>query len=98
MKKEKAKIVCVTSNKGGVGKTFITTSLAGVYAKLGKKVLIMDLDLFFGGVAASLGVDVKKTIYHMTDDFSNNKYKHINDYICIYDENIHVFRIVGAVI
>lgn len=90
MKKEKAKIVCVTSNKGGVGKTFITTNLAGIYSKLGKKVLIIDLDLFFGGIAASLNVDMNKSIYHLTDDFSNNRYKHINDYICIYDENIHI--------
>lgn len=90
MKKEKAKIICVTSNKGGVGKTFITTSLAGIYQKLGKKVLIIDLDLFFGGIAASLNVDVNKTIYHLADDFSNNRYKHINDYICVYDENIHI--------
>ena len=90
MKKEKAKVVCVTSNKGGVGKTFITTALAGVYSNIGKKVLIIDLDLFFGGIAASLGVNVEKSIYHLADDFSNNRYKHINDYICIYDENIHV--------
>lgn len=90
MKKEKAKIICVTSNKGGVGKTFITTNLAGVYAKMEKKVLIIDLDLFFGGIAVSLNVDTKKSIYQLAEDFNNNRYKHINDYISIYNENIHV--------
>ena len=41
----KGKIVTVTSMKGGVGKTVSVLCLAAVYADLGKKVLIVDLDL-----------------------------------------------------
>ena len=38
------KVVSVINYKGGVGKTSLTTNLAGELAWSGKKVLIIDLD------------------------------------------------------
>lgn len=38
------KIVAVTNNKGGVGKTHTVFHLCGAYAELGKKVLAIDID------------------------------------------------------
>ncbi|WP_231620814.1 ParA family protein [Fictibacillus sp. 7GRE50] len=38
------KVIAVSTNKGGVLKTSITTNLAGVLAREGKKVLIIDTD------------------------------------------------------
>ncbi|MGG0487210.1 AAA family ATPase [Priestia aryabhattai] len=37
-------IICVSNNKGGILKTTTVTNLAGVLAKQGKKVLIIDAD------------------------------------------------------
>src|SRR3989338_2851747 len=43
-----SKIISVFSNKGGVGKTFVTVNLATSLSLLGQKVLVVDLDLFGG--------------------------------------------------
>lgn len=90
MKKTAAKIISIFSCKGGVGKTTTTINLAGIYSLMDKKVLIIDLDLNSGGIAVSLNVDAKKTIYNVVDDMSNNRFKDINDYVSKYNDNIYV--------
>ena len=50
------KVITVSSVKGGVGKTTMVLNLAGIYCGLNKKVLIIDLDLYCGGVAVSFNV------------------------------------------
>ena len=90
MSLNKAKTFVITSTKGGVGKTITTLNLAGVYEKLGKKVLIIDLDFHSGDVAASLNIKVKKDLYNMYEDITNNKFTNIEDYVCTYDEFISV--------
>lgn len=47
----------VGSGKGGVGKTFVSTSLAITLSKLGHQVVIVDMDLSGANVHTSLGVD-----------------------------------------
>lgn len=90
MKKQAAKVISIFSCKGGVGKTTTTLNLAGIYDLMGKKVLIIDLDLNSGGIAVSLNVDVKKSIYNVVDDMSNNRFKDIYDYTVNYNDNISV--------
>ena len=41
----RAKIMAVTSGKGGVGKTFLTANLATALARQGERVLVLDADL-----------------------------------------------------
>ena len=90
MKKTAAKIISVFSCKGGVGKTTTTINLAGIYSLMDKNVLIIDLDLNSGGIAVSLNIDVKKTIYNVVDDMSNNRFKEINEYVSKYNDKIDV--------
>ena len=90
MKKLAAKVITLFSCKGGVGKTTTALNLAGIYSLMQKKVLIIDLDLNSGGIAASLNVDVNKSIYNIVDDISNNRYQEIGEYICKYNEQIDV--------
>ena len=68
------KIITISSVKGGVGKTTMTLNLAGIYCELNKRVLIIDLDLYSGGIAASLNVKNKKDIYTMIDSMANNRF------------------------
>lgn len=86
----KGKSLCISSSKGGVGKTFITTSLAGIFAQLEKKVLIVDFDLSGGSIAVCLNTPFDKSLYNFVDDYNNNRYKDFNNYITkyIYNENI----------
>ncbi|MBR7165192.1 MAG: AAA family ATPase [Clostridia bacterium] len=48
-------IIVVTSLKGGVGKTVFSASLAYAMARLGKRVLAVDMDLGTGGLDIALG-------------------------------------------
>lgn len=86
----KGKIITVFSTKGGVGKTILALNLAGIYHTLGKKVLIVDFDLYSGGVAISLNVDPTKDMYNLVDDLNNNRFTEFRDYITKYNDNIDV--------
>ncbi len=84
------KVISISSVKGGVGKTIITTSLAGIYQTLKKKVLIIDLDLYSGGISALLDLKNKKDIFMLIDGISNNRFTQLSDYIEHYNNNIDV--------
>lgn len=84
------KIITISSVKGGVGKTTLALNLAGLYFLMKKKVLIIDLDLYGGGVATLLNVNNKKDIYMLVDTLSNNKQVELSDYVCKYNNGIDV--------
>ncbi len=61
-----AQIICVTNNKGGVGKTNISVNLPVFLADKGKKVLLVDFD-HQANATFSLGINPKNlalSIYH----------------------------------
>ena len=84
------KIVVISSVKGGVGKSTMVTNLAGIYFLLKKKVLIIELDLYAGGIATLLNVNNKKDIYTLVDSISNNRFTSLRDYVCTYNNGIDV--------
>ena len=90
MEKRLGKSICIFSGKGGVGKTITTLNLAGIYEIMEKKVLIIDMDLFSGGISLALNKAYKKTIANFVQDTINHKYQNFQDYITKYDDYIDI--------
>jgi flagellar biosynthesis protein FlhG len=64
-RKPHARVIAITSGKGGVGKTNIVANLGFALSHLGKKVLILDADLGLGNLDVLLGVAPKYNISHV---------------------------------
>jgi flagellar biosynthesis protein FlhG len=62
---KKSRIITVTSGKGGVGKTNLSVNMALAYARLGKKVVVMDADLGLANVNVMLNMVPKYNLYHV---------------------------------
>jgi len=51
-----ASVIAVASGKGGVGKTWLSTTLAACFAKMGRRTLLVDGDLGLANVDVQLGI------------------------------------------
>ena len=63
-----ARVIAVTSGKGGVGKTTLITNLAIVLALKGKKVAVFDADLGLANVHILMGVKPRFNLSHLIQD------------------------------
>ena len=90
MNNSAGKIIAISSVKGGVGKTTTTLNLAGLYFLEGKRVLIVDLDLYSGGVATCLNIETRNDIYTLVENMNNNQFTALSDYVCKYNNGIDV--------
>jgi flagellar biosynthesis protein FlhG len=61
----KTRVITVASGKGGVGKTNMSVNMAIAYARLGKRVIIMDADLGLANVNILLDIIPKFNLYHV---------------------------------
>ncbi|RMA96125.1 septum site-determining protein MinD [Hydrogenothermus marinus] len=61
-----ARVIVVTSGKGGVGKTTITANIATALARLGKKVLTIDADIGLRNLDMILGLE-NRIVYDIVD-------------------------------
>lgn len=59
------RVIAVSSGKGGVGKTNCVINLAIAFARMDKKVLLLDADLGLGNVDVLLGLDSQYNIGHL---------------------------------
>jgi pilus assembly protein CpaE len=58
-------MVSVLGPKGGTGKTVTTSNVGAALGAMGKRVVVMDLDLQFGDLALCMGVRPETTIYDL---------------------------------
>lgn len=65
-----ARVIAVTSGKGGVGKTSVSVNLALQFRKEGKKVVILDADFGLANVEVMLGI---RPLYNLSDVIFSNK-------------------------
>ena len=59
---KQARVITVTSGKGGVGKTNVTINLALAISKMGLKVVILDVDFGLGNIDVLFGIVPKYTL------------------------------------
>jgi septum site-determining protein MinD len=62
----KAKVLVVTSGKGGVGKTTSTAALGAAMAQAGQNVVVVDFDVGLRNLDLVLGVE-RRIVYDLTD-------------------------------
>ncbi|ORC34257.1 ATP-binding protein [Marispirochaeta aestuarii] len=86
---QKTRIIAVASGKGGVGKTNLSINIALAYARLGKKVIVMDADLGLANVNVVLGIIPKYNLYHLI-----RKQKNLQEILL--DTNYGIQIIAGA--
>ena len=59
----RARVLAVTSGKGGVGKTFLSANLAAALAQRGERVLVLDADLGLANLDVVLNLSPKITLH-----------------------------------
>ena len=59
----KARILAITSGKGGVGKTFLAANLAAALVRCGERVLVLDADLGLANLDVVLNLAPKVTLH-----------------------------------
>lgn len=87
---KQGKTICIYSPKGGVGKTILSLNLGGIASEMNYKVLLLDFAVHTGTLGMIINDEIKKTLYHLTDDVVNNRFKKISDYVYKYNDNIDV--------
>ena len=58
-----ARIIAITSGKGGVGKTFVSANLAAALTRRGQRVLVLDADLGLANLDVVLNLHPKVTLH-----------------------------------
>jgi len=67
VQQQQARVIAITSGKGGVGKTNIVANLGYALCKAGKRVLIFDADLGLGNLDVLLGLTPRYNLSHVLE-------------------------------
>lgn len=79
-KKVRCKALGFFSGKGGTGKTTLATGVASQLARMGKRVMLLDLDLQFGDVMMALDLDTKNSVVDLVQDRGGITIENINGF------------------
>jgi flagellar biosynthesis protein FlhG len=61
----RARVIAVTSGKGGVGKSNVSVNLAVKFASCGKEVVLLDADLGLANADVLCNVDLPTNLAHV---------------------------------
>jgi len=61
----KTRVITISSGKGGVGKTNLSVNMALAFARIGRKVVVMDADLGLANINVMFNLIPKYNLYHV---------------------------------
>ncbi|MDN3019724.1 AAA family ATPase [Paenibacillus sp. BSR1-1] len=88
--KEKSRVIAISNPKGGVGRTLLTVNLAISFARMGKKVAVIDGNLQFGEVAMYYNMKPKRTIYEWVKEGYGRENYSIDQYMTKVDGDVSI--------
>ncbi|MGR3765921.1 AAA family ATPase [Rossellomorea sp. NS-SX7] len=84
------RVISVCSPKGGIGRTSMVVNLASAFAKMGKKVGVLDANLQFGDVAMHFDQKPGGTIYEwVKEEYERHSYS-IDKYLVVHESGVSV--------
>ena len=61
----RARVIAITSGKGGVGKTNLAVNLAARFAQAGKRVVLLDADMGLANADVLCGLELRHNLAHV---------------------------------
>ena len=83
-------VTTVLGPKGGTGKTLTACNLSVALAKMGRRVVLVDLDLQFGDVGLSLGLSPERTIYELATAGGSLDTEKLSDFLASHTSGLKV--------
>ncbi|MBS4213281.1 AAA family ATPase [Neobacillus rhizophilus] len=90
LRKDIGRVIAVSGPKGGIGRTVLTVNLAVAYARMGKKVAVIDGNLQFGEISIFYNVKPKRTIYEWVKEGYGQDHYSLRQYMTVVDGDISV--------
>ena len=92
-----SKVICVYSPKDGTGKTSLACNLAALFAKLGRKTLLMDLDVQFGDCASHLGMNPSRNLTDLLQEGENATIDRVRQNVSLHSSGLNVLPSLGNI-
>jgi pilus assembly protein CpaE len=83
-------LICILGPKGGIGKTLTAANLGVALAESGHRTVIVDLDLQFGDLGLSLGLNPERTIYDLATSGGVLDPEKVDAFLAEHDSGAHV--------
>jgi pilus assembly protein CpaE len=86
----KGELICILGPKGGTGKTVTTANLSTALAEKGHRVVAVDLDLQFGDLGLSLGVQPDRTLFDLATSGGSLDADKVGAYMAVHSSGLRL--------